>query len=120
MIFALVATACCFLRTATTVFLDSTSIVERSCIGSRPYEYRLYRAKFKITFGHDPSWLSKRPLETAYLKVTQVDKPRPIFVRLLGTPGSKELLELAPEAMAEYLRYRSYLGVRRGAAPLQF
>lgn len=112
MIFALVATACCFLRTTTTVLLDSTSVVERSCIGARPDEYRLDRTKLKITFGHDPIWLSKRPLETAYLTVTQVDKPRPIFIRLLGRPGAKELLELAPEAMAEYSRYRSYFGVR--------
>lgn len=111
-IFGSVAATCCALRTPTTIFLDSTSIVERSCIGPRRNEYRLDRAKLKISFGHDPIWLSKRRLETAYLMVTQVDKPRPIFIRLLGRPGSKELLELAPEAMAEYSRYRSYLGVR--------
>lgn len=111
-IFAVVAATCGLLRTTTAVLLDSTSIVETSCTGPLSVEYRLDRAKLKVAFGHDPTWLTKRPLESAYLEVTQVDKPRPIFIRLLGRPGSKELLELAPEAMAQYSRYRSYLGVR--------
>ena len=113
LIFVVVAATCGFLRTtAATILLNSTSIVETSCNGTLPSEYRLDRAKVKITFGHDSAWLAKRPLETAYLAVTQVDKPRPIFIHLLGRPGSKELIELAPEAMADYSRYRSYLGVR--------
>lgn len=70
-------------------------------------EYRMDRAKLNITFGHDPDWLSKRSLQTAYLAIAQSDKPRPIFIHLQGRPGSKELFELAPEAMADYSRYRA-------------
>lgn len=111
-IFAVVAAICSLLRTTTAILLDSTSIVETSCTGPLPGEYRLDRAKVKITFGHDPTWLTKRPLEAAYLEIAQADKPRPIFIHLLGRPDSRELLELAPEAMVDYSRYRSYLGVR--------
>ena len=107
MIFATVSGISAFLQTTTAVLLDATSIVETSCRGLRAEEYRLDRTKPQVTFGHDPYWFSKRPLETAYLAITQADKPRPIFIRLHGRPGSKDLLQLAPEPMAEYARYRS-------------
>ncbi|MBB4571386.1 hypothetical protein GGE67_006140 [Rhizobium leucaenae] len=59
-IFAVVAATCGLLRTTTAVLLDSRSIIETSCTGPLPSEYRLDRAKLKITFGHDPTWLTKR------------------------------------------------------------
>ncbi len=106
-LFTIVSGASALLRTTTAVLLDQTSIVETSCAGPFAGEYRLDRAKVDITFGHESEWLSKRPLETTYLAITQTNKPRPIFVHLKGGPSSKELQELAPEAMAEYARYRS-------------
>lgn len=111
-IFAVVSGVCTFLRTTTAVFLDSTSVVETSCNGPFPSEFRLDRAKSRFTFDHDPTWLTKRPLASSYLMITQADKPRPIFIHLAGRPASKELIELAPEAMAEYSRYRSTPGIR--------
>lgn len=106
-VFVAASGTCAFLRTTTAVILDGASVVETSCSGPFAGEYRLDRTKLNITFGHDPDWLSKRPLQTAYLAITQSDKPRPIFVHLQGRPGSKELFELAPEAMADYSRYRA-------------
>ncbi len=106
-VFTIASGASALLRTTTAVLLDQTSIVETSCTGPFASEYRLDRAKVGITFGHESEWLSKRPLETTYLAVTQKDKPRPIFIHLKGRPGAKELQDLAPEAMAEYARYRS-------------
>ncbi|NEI74068.1 hypothetical protein GR212_31400 [Rhizobium lusitanum] len=70
-------------------------------------EYRMDRTKLNITFDRDPDWLSKRTLQTAYLAIAQSDKLRPIFIHLQGRPGSKELFELAAEAMADYSRYRA-------------
>lgn len=106
-IFVIVSGISASLRTVTAVLLDSTTIVETSCIGPFASAYRLDRAQLNITFGHDSEWLTKRPLESAYLTLNQTDKPRPIFIHLKGRPSSKELEELAPEAMAEYARYRS-------------
>lgn len=109
-IFAIVSGISASLRTVTAVLLDSATIVELSCIGPFANAYQLDRAQLKITFGHDPEWLTKRPLESTYLRLTQTDKPRPIFIHLKGRPSSKELQDLAPEAMADYARYRSNHG----------
>ncbi len=106
-IFIVASTTCACLRTTTAVFLDSTSVVETSCSGPFHGEYRLDRTKLKTIFDHDSSWLSKRPLDSAYLVLTQADKPRPIFIHLAGRPGSKELIALAPEAMDDYARFRA-------------
>ena len=111
-IFAIVSGISASLRTVTTVLLDSTTIVETSCIGPFASAYRLDRAQLNITFGHDSEWLTKRPLESAYLTLNQTSKPRPIFIHLKGRPASKELQDLAPEAMADYARYRSSHGAR--------
>ncbi|WP_152093109.1 hypothetical protein [Rhizobium dioscoreae] len=112
MIFTLVSGTSALLRTVTAVLLDSTSIIETSCIGPFQSEYRLDRTKLNVIFGHDPDWLVKRPLETGYLAITQSEMPRPIFIHLNGRPGAKELIELAPEAMADYARYRLSHGAR--------
>ncbi|MBN8954570.1 MULTISPECIES: hypothetical protein [unclassified Rhizobium] len=106
-VFTIVSGVSTLLRTPTAVLLDQTSIVETSCTGPFVSEYRLDRSKVDITFGHESEWLTKRPLETTYLAITQTDKPRPIFIHLKGRPGPKELQDLAPAAMAEYARYRS-------------
>lgn len=111
-IFTMVSGISTLLRTTTAVLLDSTAIVETSCTGPFPSEYRLDRAQLNVAFGHDPDWLTKRPLESAYLTLTQTDKPRPIFIHLKGRHGLKELQGLAPEAMADYARYRLSHGVR--------
>ncbi|WP_271023780.1 hypothetical protein [Rhizobium sp. RCAM05973] len=110
--FVMVSGVCSSLRTITTVFLDAGSIVETSCNGPFRDEYRLDRARLNISFDHDPTWLSKRPLKETYLIATQAGKPRPIYIHLAGRPVSAELSELAPKAMADYFRYRASLGFR--------
>lgn len=111
-IFIVVSGICACLRTTTAVFLDSGFIVETSCSGPFRDEYRLDRAKLDVSFVHDPTWLSKQPLQSAYLMVAEDGRPRPIYIGLHGRTASKELVEFAPEAMTAYAGYRSSLGFR--------
>lgn len=114
-IFAIVSAISASLRTVTAVLMDSTAVIETSCVGPFPNTYRLDRTRLNIAFGHDPEWLTKRPLESAHLTLTQSDKPRPIFIHLKGRPSSKELQDLSPEAMADYAQYRSSHGAHQSS-----
>ncbi|NLR98115.1 hypothetical protein HGP17_14975 [Rhizobium sp. P38BS-XIX] len=109
-IFATVSAICALLPTTTAVYLDSTSLVETGCYGAVPSEYRMDRSKIKVTFGHDSAWLSKHSVQETYLTVSQAGMTRSIFIHLQGRPASKELLQLAPSAMADYARYRALFG----------
>lgn len=115
-IFAMVSAICALLPTTTAVYLDSTSLLETGCYGAVPSEYRMDRSKIKVTFGHDPSLQSKHPAKETYLTVTQAGMPRSIFIHLQGRPASKELIELAPDAMADYSRYRAIFPDRTSMA----
>jgi hypothetical protein len=98
-----------FLRTQTLLGMDSSFLVETSCIGPFASEYRLDRAKTTIrhvTEVHKNS-------EDNFLDASEPGKYRDIYIELAGQEGSKDLISLAPEAMQHYAAHMQDLGSRR-------
>ena len=106
-----ISIGCMFLRTQTLLGMDSSFIVETSCVGPFASEYRLDRAKTTIrhvTEVHKHS-------EDNFLDASEPGKYRDIYIDLAGRENSKDLMSLAPEAMQHYAAHLQSLGSRRYA-----
>jgi hypothetical protein len=104
-----ISITCMFLRTQTLLGMDSSFIVETSCIGPFSSEYRLDRAKTTIrhvTEVHKNS-------EDNFLEASEPGKYRDIYIELAGREGSGDLMRLAPEAMRHYSAHLQDLGSGR-------
>ncbi|MGO4567449.1 hypothetical protein AB4Z52_20810 [Rhizobium sp. 2YAF20] len=110
-IVATVAIVCMLSRTETMIGMDSNFIVETSCVGPFAAEFKLDRAKATVRHVTEVTpWFFRsrryhsRPDsgEDNYLAISQPDRDRSLYIELAGRENSKDLINLAPEAMRHY------------------